>query len=123
MSVDYYGMSFTYCNNQRLGIFIMSKRASNTPGARLTPREKQVADQIMKGHTNKEIAKTLGLRYETIKEHVQHILIKYGVPLTCPLQTSPRPERESGRLVATEGGHVDATREEVYSGADHREAA
>jgi DNA-binding CsgD family transcriptional regulator len=57
----------------------MSKRASDTAGAPLTPREKQVADEIMKGHTNKEIAKTLGVSYETVKEHVQNILIKYGV--------------------------------------------
>jgi DNA-binding CsgD family transcriptional regulator len=56
----------------------MVKRASDT-GAPLTPRERQVADEIMEGRTNKEIAKTLGVSYETVKEHVQHILVKYGV--------------------------------------------
>ena len=29
--------------------------------------------------TNKEIAKMLGISYETVKEHVQHILRKIGV--------------------------------------------
>ena len=32
----------------------------------------------------------------------------------CPLQTSPRPERELGRTDATEGGHFNATSEEAY---------
>ena len=31
------------------------------------------------GLTNKEIAKMLGISYETVKEHVQHILRKIGV--------------------------------------------
>jgi DNA-binding NarL/FixJ family response regulator len=29
--------------------------------------------------TNKEIAQALGISYETVKEHVQHILRKIGV--------------------------------------------
>ena len=57
----------------------MVKRPNDTEGAPLTPRERQVADGIMEGHSNKEIAKSLGVGYETVKEHVQHILIKYGV--------------------------------------------
>ena len=31
------------------------------------------------GLTNKEIAKSLGISYETVKEHVQHILKKLSV--------------------------------------------
>jgi DNA-binding NarL/FixJ family response regulator len=31
------------------------------------------------GLTNKEIATMLGISYETVKEHVQHILRKVGV--------------------------------------------
>jgi predicted ArsR family transcriptional regulator len=34
----------------------------------------------MLGRTNKEIAKSLGVSYETVKEHVQNILAKYDVP-------------------------------------------
>ena len=31
------------------------------------------------GQTNKQIAETLQITYETVKEHVQHILGKIGV--------------------------------------------
>ena len=78
--VGYYGASFTYRTNRRSGISIMAKRPSDIPGVLLTPREREVADEIMKGSTNKEIAKALGVSYETVKEHVQHILVKYGAP-------------------------------------------
>jgi hypothetical protein len=47
---------------------------------------------------------------------------KHVDALMCPLQTRPQPERQSGC------GHkrrrtIDATREEVYCRADHREVA
>jgi DNA-binding CsgD family transcriptional regulator len=58
----------------------MAKRPSDIPGVRLSPREREVAEGIMEGRTNKEIAKTLGISYETVKEHVQHILAKYSAP-------------------------------------------
>lgn len=45
----------------------------------LTQRESQVLEQLALGLTNKEIAQTLGISYETVKEHVQHILRKVGV--------------------------------------------
>ena len=31
------------------------------------------------GQTNEQIAKSLGISYETVKEHVQHVLQKIGV--------------------------------------------
>ncbi len=46
----------------------------------------------------------------------------HTLTVTCPLQTSPRPERELGRLDATEGGHFYATSEEAQGGRDHPEA-
>lgn len=45
----------------------------------LTEREAQVLRQVACGLTNKEIAKSLHISVETVKEHVQHILRKIGV--------------------------------------------
>jgi DNA-binding NarL/FixJ family response regulator len=45
----------------------------------LTQRESEVLHQMANGLTNKEIAKMLKISYETVKEHVQHILRKIGV--------------------------------------------
>lgn len=45
----------------------------------LTQRESEVLRQLAYGLTNKEIAQTLHISYETVKEHVQHILRKIGV--------------------------------------------
>jgi DNA-binding NarL/FixJ family response regulator len=45
----------------------------------LTNREGEVLRQIAKGLTNKDIAKEMHISYETVKEHVQHIIRKVGV--------------------------------------------
>ncbi|MCA9197438.1 MAG: response regulator transcription factor [Pirellulaceae bacterium] len=45
----------------------------------LTQRESEVLRQLANGLTNKEIALALEISYETVKEHVQHILRKVGV--------------------------------------------
>ncbi len=45
----------------------------------LTQRESEVLRQLALGLTNKEIASVLEISYETVKEHVQHILRKVGV--------------------------------------------
>jgi DNA-binding NarL/FixJ family response regulator len=45
----------------------------------LTKRESEVLKQLAKGSTNKQIAEELEISYETVKEHVQHILRKIGV--------------------------------------------
>ena len=45
----------------------------------LTQRESEVLRQLAFGLTNKEIAQALKISYETVKEHVQHILRKVGV--------------------------------------------
>lgn len=47
--------------------------------APLTQRESEVLRQLAHGLTNKEIAQSLHISYETVKEHVQHILRKIGV--------------------------------------------
>jgi DNA-binding NarL/FixJ family response regulator len=57
--------------------------AVDEPGADsdipLTRRECEVLQRLAQGLTNKQIADTLGISYETVKEHVQHILRKLGV--------------------------------------------
>ena len=45
----------------------------------LTQRETEVLARLAEGLTNKDIAKALHISYETVKEHVQHILLKIGV--------------------------------------------
>ncbi len=45
----------------------------------LTQREMDVLVQLANGLTNKEIASSLGIGYETVKEHVQHVLRKLAV--------------------------------------------
>ncbi len=45
----------------------------------LTKRESEVLKQLAQGLSNKEIALALSISYETVKEHVQHILRKVGV--------------------------------------------
>ncbi len=45
----------------------------------LTPREMDVLHLLTQGHSNKEIARTLHLVEETVKDHVRHILAKLGV--------------------------------------------
>ena len=45
----------------------------------LTQREAEVLRQMANGLTNEDIAKTLHISYETVKEHVQHIMRKIGV--------------------------------------------
>jgi DNA-binding NarL/FixJ family response regulator len=47
--------------------------------APLTQRECEVLRQLALGLTNKEIASVLNISYETVKEHVQHILRKIGL--------------------------------------------
>lgn len=44
-----------------------------------TTREREVLKQLSFGLSNKEIAKAMGVSYETVKEHVQHILRKLAV--------------------------------------------
>lgn len=56
-----------------------SLAATNGAGVHLTKRESEVLKQLAFGLSNKEIAEALGISYETVKEHVQHILRKLGV--------------------------------------------
>ena len=58
---------------------LSTPRLSDDIEVPLTHRESEVLLQLAHGSTNKEIAQALGISYETVKEHVQHILRKVGV--------------------------------------------
>jgi DNA-binding NarL/FixJ family response regulator len=58
---------------------LATPRLNGDIDAPLTQRESEVLRQLAVGLTNKEIANSLHISYETVKEHVQHILRKIGV--------------------------------------------
>ena len=45
----------------------------------LSEREGEVLRQMTRGLTNKQIAQAMNISYETVKEHVQHVLRKIGL--------------------------------------------
>ncbi|HPP52038.1 MAG TPA: response regulator transcription factor [Thermoguttaceae bacterium] len=61
------------------GASLATPRLSSDVEVPLTQRESEVLKQLAHGLTNKEIAQALHISYETVKEHVQHILRKIGV--------------------------------------------
>ncbi|MFM8805055.1 MAG: LuxR C-terminal-related transcriptional regulator, partial [Planctomycetia bacterium] len=52
---------------------------SATSEAKLTPRESQVLSHVAFGLSNEEIARSLEISVETVKEHVQNLLRKLAV--------------------------------------------
>jgi len=60
------------------GVLTTSRLGADTD-APLTPREGEVLQHLAQGLTNHKIAEALGISYETVKEHVQHVLRKIGV--------------------------------------------
>jgi DNA-binding NarL/FixJ family response regulator len=64
---------------RRVSGALTGPRAPSDVDVPLTKRESEVLKQLAFGLTNKEIAQSLGISYETVKEHVQHILRKIGV--------------------------------------------
>jgi len=58
---------------------LSTPRAAAELDAPLTKRECEVLKQLALGLSNKEIAQALDISYETVKEHVQHILRKLAV--------------------------------------------
>ena len=64
---------------RRVSRSLSTPRISSDDGVSLTQREGEVLRQMAIGLTNKEIAQALYISYETVQEHVQHILGKVGV--------------------------------------------
>lgn len=50
-----------------------------TSTADLTPRQIAVAALVAKGHTDKEIAFTLGIAYNTVRIHVASLARRLGI--------------------------------------------
>ena len=70
---------FTRQELRRVTGALATPRLAADTDVSLTQREAEVLRGMANGLTNDEIAKTLHISYETIKEHVQHILRKIGV--------------------------------------------
>lgn len=64
---------------RRTSVALTAPRVEQDVVAPLTQRETEVLRQMALGRTNKQIAQDLKISYETVKEHVQHVLEKIGV--------------------------------------------
>lgn len=51
----------------------------SAPQEKLTPRQLQVSDALLRGLTNKEVAKELGITPRTVEDYRGKIIQKYGV--------------------------------------------
>jgi len=58
---------------------LRTPRLSSNLEVSLSEREGEVLRQMTLGLTNKQIAQTMSISYETVKEHVQHVLRKIGL--------------------------------------------
>ena len=67
--------------------------------SRLTPREREVLDHVVDGHSSKEIATMLGLSKKTVDLHRSHVMSKLEADSIVELMTMvltgqrKRPER------------------------------
>jgi|GEM_PF-6879613 len=60
---------------------------------RLTPREREVLDLALKGHSSKVVAPELGISHRTVELHRSHLLEKLGVTSVSELTGSSNPGR------------------------------
>ena len=58
---------------------LRTPRLANNLEISLSEREGEVLRQMTHGLTNKQIAQAMNISYETVKEHVQHVLRKIGL--------------------------------------------
>lgn len=65
----------------------------------LTPREVQVADLLIEGLRNYEIARKLGITEQTVKEHVKHLMQKTNLWTRTKLAVAFARQKERERTV------------------------
>lgn len=65
--------------NQRIVADLMAWETQDGPTAKLTPREQQILRHIAFGLSNDEIARSLGIMLDTVKEHVETLLRSLAV--------------------------------------------
>ena len=77
----------------------MSRRALRTPQhseTRLTPRQTQVLDRVIRGLENKQIARELGVSEQAVKEQVSGLLQRLNVPNRAALAEAGTAQRITG---------------------------
>lgn len=68
------------------GIWTFEDLGSRRSGkAELTPREREVAAQVMQGRTSKEIGKALAISHRTVEIHRARLMRKYAAATTAEL--------------------------------------
>jgi PAS domain-containing protein len=77
----------------------MSRRALKRPReseTRLTPRQTQVLDLVIRGLENKQIARDLGVSEQAVKEQVSGLLQRFNVPNRAALAEAGTARRITG---------------------------
>jgi DNA-binding NarL/FixJ family response regulator len=64
----------------------------------MTPRERQVFAHLLRGFTNRQIARSLGISEQTVKNHLRSVFAKLGVAdrLQAVLAVMARPDEREG---------------------------
>src|SRR5207245_486772 len=70
------------------GTVVRSRRGRRGYGDELSPREKDVARLLARGHSNREIAEVLFLSPRTVEHHVARVLQKSGARSRVDLRES-----------------------------------
>jgi DNA-binding NarL/FixJ family response regulator len=102
----YLSRGFSETLRRRLAEAPPRRRAARNPLDALTGRQRQVLQLLAEGHTNKDIARLLGLSVETVKSHRQGLAATLGVRGVAGLtkiaiehgliRPSKRPEKQGG---------------------------
>ena len=76
----------------------------------MTPREREIIEQIMRGAKNKDVAAALGITPGTVKVHLMHIFEKTGVKdrLELAMQGPRLLGLSSAELVTGEADVIEA---------------